>query len=156
GRPLDFSDRRALVAHRRGMVGFVFQQYNLIPTLTALENVEFPLVFSGVPPVERRRRVGELLALVGLSGRASHYPDQLSGGEQQRVAIARALVSGAPLLLADEPTGNLDSSTSEEIFSLLRRLNLEEGVSVILVTHEREFMPYADRGVELRDGRVVA
>lgn len=156
GRLLDYTDRRALVAHRRSMVGFVFQQFNLIPTLTAQENVEFPLIFSGVPPGERRRKAGELLAVVGLSGRASHYPDHLSGGEQQRVAIARALVSGAPLLLADEPTGNLDSSTSEEIFALLRRVNLEEGISVILVTHEREFLSYADRGVELRDGRMVA
>jgi len=156
GRMLDYSDRRALIAFRRQMVGFVFQQFNLIPSLTASENVEYPLLFNYRPPAERQEKANALLAMVGLDGRASHYPGQLSGGEQQRVAIARALVADSPLVLADEPTGNLDSATSEGIFSLLQRLNRERRVTLLVVTHERELASYADRTVEMRDGRVVA
>ncbi|OPX73602.1 MAG: putative ABC transporter ATP-binding protein [Methanoregulaceae archaeon PtaU1.Bin059] len=156
GTPLDFSDRRALISFRREMVGFVFQQFNLIPSLTARENVEYPLLFNYRPPAERQEKANALLAMVGLDGRASHYPGQLSGGEQQRVAIARALVADSPLVLADEPTGNLDSATSEGIFSLLQRLNRERRVTLLVVTHERELASYADRTVEMRDGRVVA
>jgi len=156
GTPLDFSDRRALISFRREMVGFVFQQFNLIPSLTARENVEYPLLINYRPPAERQEKANALLAMVGLDGRASHYPGQLSGGEQQRVAIARALVADSPLVLADEPTGNLDSATSEGIFSLLQRLNRERRVTLLVVTHERELASYADRTVEMRDGRVVA
>ncbi|HOT02887.1 MAG TPA: ABC transporter ATP-binding protein [Methanolinea sp.] len=156
GRMLDYSDRRALIAFRRQMVGFVFQQFNLIPSLTASENVEYPLLFNYRPPAERQEKARQLLAMVGLGDRASHYPGQLSGGEQQRVAIARALVADSPLILADEPTGNLDSQTSEGIFSLLQRLNRERQVTLLVVTHERELASYADRTVEMRDGRVVA
>ncbi|MDI6899070.1 MAG: ABC transporter ATP-binding protein [Methanolinea sp.] len=156
GKMLDYTNRKALIAHRRTTVGFVFQQFNLIPSLTARENVEYPLLFSYRPASERRKKAEVLLATVGLAGRASHYPGQLSGGEQQRVAIARALVSDAPLILADEPTGNLDSATSGEIFSLLRSLNKEKGVTLIVVTHERELADYADRTIGMKDGRVVA
>jgi putative ABC transport system ATP-binding protein len=155
GTLLDYADRKALIAHRRKTVGFVFQQFNLVPSLTARENVEYPLLFSYRPAGERRQKAETLLAMVGLGERASHYPGQLSGGEQQRVAIARALVSDAPLILADEPTGNLDSVTSGEIFSLLKRLNRERGVTLLVVTHEREFASYADRTIEMSDGRVV-
>jgi len=156
GKMLDYTNRKALIAHRRTTVGFVFQQFNLIPSLTARENVEYPLLFSYRPASERRKKAEVLLATVGLADRASHYPGQLSGGEQQRVAIARALVSDAPLILADEPTGNLDSATSGEIFSLLRSLNKEKGVTLIVVTHERELADYADRTIGMKDGRVVA
>ena len=156
GEILDYSDRRALIAHRRKTVGFVFQQFNLVSSLTARENVEYPLLFSYRPVTERRKIARDLLRMVGLLERESHYPGQLSGGEQQRVAIARALVSDAPLTLADEPTGNRDSATRGEIFSLLRRLNRERGVTLVVVTHERELASYADRRIEMRDGRVVA
>jgi len=156
GTLLDFSNRRALVSFRREMVGFVFQQFNLIPSLTARENVEYPLLFNYRPPAERQEKANALLAMVGRGDRASHYPGQLSGGEQQRVAIPRALVADSPLILADEPTGNLDSATSEGIFSLLQRLNRERGVTLLVVTHERELASYADRTIEMRDGRVVA
>ncbi|MBN1193802.1 MAG: ABC transporter ATP-binding protein [Methanomicrobiaceae archaeon] len=156
GTPLDYRDRRDLISLRRELVGFIFQQFNLIPTLTARENVEYPLLFNYRPPIERREKALELLSMVGLEGRASHYPGQLSGGEQQRVAIARALIADPPLILADEPTGNLDSTTSEGIFSLLQRLNRERGVTLLVVTHERELGSYSDRTIEMRDGRVVA
>lgn len=156
GSPLDYLDRRGLISLRRRMVGFVFQQFNLIPTLTAQENVEYPLIFNYRQPKERQERAKTLLSMVGLGERGTHYPGQLSGGEQQRVAIARALVSDPPLILADEPTGNLDSATSEGIFSLLQRLNRERGVTLLVVTHERELGSYADRTIEMRDGRVVA
>lgn len=156
GTPLDFSNRKALISFRRGMVGFVFQQFNLIPSLTARENVEYPLLFNYRPPAKRQEKAGILLSMVGLDGRVSHYPGQLSGGEQQRVAIARALVADSPLILADEPTGNLDSATSDGIFSLLQRLNRERGVTLVVVTHERELASYSDRTVEMRDGKVVA
>ncbi|KQC04707.1 MAG: ABC transporter ATP-binding protein [Methanoculleus sp. SDB] len=156
GRPLMYADRRELVGLRRSTIGFIFQQFNLLPSLTARENVEYPLLFNYRRPDERREKALALLAMVGLEGRSSHYPGQLSGGEQQRVAIARALVADPPLILADEPTGNLDSATSEGIFSLLRRLNREQGVTLLVVTHERELGSYADRTIEMRDGQVVA
>ncbi len=155
GIPLDYSNRSGLIALRRSRVGFVFQQFNLIPSLTAQENVEYPLFFNYRPPRERQEMAARLLTMVGLENRLSHYPGQLSGGEQQRVAIARALVADPPLVLADEPTGNLDSSTSEGIFSLLRQLNRERGVTLLVVTHERELGAYADRMIEMRDGRVI-
>lgn len=155
-RPLDYQNRRDLIALRRTQVGFVFQQFNLIPSLTTQENVEYPLLFNYRGPHERRQKALHLLSMVGLQDRALHYPGQLSGGEQQRVAIARALVADTPLILADEPTGNLDSATSEGIFSLLQHLNREQGVTLLVVTHERELGSYSDRTIEMKDGRVVA
>jgi putative ABC transport system ATP-binding protein len=155
GSPLKYQCLDALIRHRRNMVGFVFQQFNLLPALTARENVEYPLLFNYRPPRERHARARSLLALVGLGEREEHYPHQLSGGEQQRVAIARALVAGPPLILADEPTGNLDSNTSAEIIALLQKLNHEQGITFLLVTHETGIARGADRVVELRDGRVV-
>jgi putative ABC transport system ATP-binding protein len=155
GSPVDYHDLGALVRHRRMMVGFIFQQWNLLPALTARENVEYPLLFNYRPPRERRERASSLLALVGLGEREEHYPHQLSGGEQQRVAIARALVAGPPLILADEPTGNLDSHTAGEILVLLRQLNHEKGVTFLLVTHEHGIARSADRMMELVDGAVV-
>jgi len=154
-RRLDYRNRRDLIALRRTQVGFVFQQFNLIPSLTARENVEYPLLFNYCGPHERQQKAIDLLTMVGLRDRASHYPNQLSGGEQQRVAIARALVADTPLILADEPTGNLDSATSEDIFSLLQYLNRERGVTLLVVTHERELSSYSDRTIEMKDGRIM-
>jgi putative ABC transport system ATP-binding protein len=134
--------------------GFVFQQFNLIPTLTAQENVEAALAPLGPDPAERRDRAANLLAQVGLSGRRGHLPTQLSGGEQQRVAIARALANEPRVLLADEPTGNLDSTTGEEVLALLRRLSGEHGQTLVLVTHDRGIAARADRTIEMQDGGV--
>jgi len=143
-----------LALYRRREVGFIFQFFNLVPTLTAFQNIELPLVLAGAPKAERRRRAGELLERVGLTARREHRPSQLSGGEQQRVAIARALVHDPPLLLADEPTGNLDSRTAAEILDLLRTL---AGKTILVVTHDRSLADaFARRTVELRDGKVVA
>jgi putative ABC transport system ATP-binding protein len=150
-------DREALARYRRHGAGMIFQSFNLVPARTALENVELPLIFAGVEKSERRKRAGELLERVGLAARAAHRPAELSGGEQQRVAVARALANGPRLLLADEPTGNLDSRTSREIVGLLAELNRVRNLTVVMVTHEeglaREF---AHDVVRLRDGRVVA
>jgi putative ABC transport system ATP-binding protein len=148
-------DRRAVLRNR--MIGFVFQSFNLLPRTTALENVELPLLYNGshLPTVERDRRARELLDAVGLGGRTHHTPAQLSGGQQQRVAIARALVNGPELILADEPTGNLDSRTSVEIMEILQRLNRETGLTVLLITHEHDIAEYAERVIAFRDGRVV-
>lgn len=146
---------RERALYRRAQVGFVFQQFHLIPTLTALENVALPLQYAGVPRAERRARAGALLDRVGLSARAEHRPLLLSGGEQQRVAVARALVTGARLLLADEPTGNLDRATADGIVALLREA-AGDGVTVLLVTHDDEVAGAADRQLRLRDGQVVS
>jgi ABC-type lipoprotein export system ATPase subunit/ABC-type antimicrobial peptide transport system permease subunit len=140
--------------HRRRRVGFVFQSFNLLPRLTALENVALPLMFAGVPHGERVARARAILVQVGLAERLAHYPNQLSGGEQQRVAIARALVHQPELILADEPTGNLDSKTGVEILSLLRRLNQESGVTILMVTHDPQAAAFADRVIHLRDGNI--
>ncbi len=143
------------VAQIRGKkIGFVFQTFNLIPTLTALENVELPLFFQGVPRAERRARAIELLRKVGLEGRAHHKPAQLSGGERQRVAIARALANDPEIILADEPTGNLDSESGQAILDLLAQLH-REGKTIILVTHNPEAAAYAQRIVRIKDGRLV-
>jgi ABC-type lipoprotein export system ATPase subunit len=154
GNPLAGVSERGLTVLRRTRIGFVFQQFNLIPTLTARQNVEAKLVLAAGG--SRAHRAGELLDAVGLGGRAHHLPSQLSGGEQQRVAIARALSTSPSVVLADEPTGNLDTTTGREILDLLRTLSAEHGQTVVLVTHDRELAESAPRLIELRDGRVVA
>ena len=136
-------------------VGFIFQTFNLLPQLTALENVELPLLLQGVPPKERRDRAQTVLSKVGLQERTQHKPSELSGGEQQRVAIARALITGPDLLLADEPTGNLDSETGREILQLMKELNKHGGLTVVLATHNPEAAKYANTIVQLRDGRLA-
>jgi putative ABC transport system ATP-binding protein len=144
------------LAHvRRDSIGFVFQGFNLLSRTSALENVELPMVYAGVSPSERHRRAAESLDLVGLGDRMDHMPHQMSGGQQQRVAIARALVNRAPLILADEPTGNLDSANSEEIMRLFKTLNDEQGITVILITHEPDMAVFARRVITFRDGRLV-
>ena len=155
GVELSASKEKALTDHRRRRVGFVFQSFNLLPRLTAMENVALPLMFVGVPEGERMERAGQLLAQVGLSDRLDHRPTQLSGGEQQRVAIARALVNRPAIILADEPTGNIDTATGAEIMDLLRRLNREQGVTLLLVTHDAEAASFADRVIQLRDGQIT-
>ena len=144
-----------LAALRRDTLGFIFQQFNLIPTLTAQQNVEAALAPRKFKSAERRRRAAALLERVGLAPRASHLPSQLSGGEQQRVAIARALANGPRVLLADEPTGNLDTATGEDIVALLTRLSADEGLSVVLITHDPSIADAAGRVVRMRDGRVL-
>jgi putative ABC transport system ATP-binding protein len=139
---------------RNRKIGFVFQQFNLLSRTSALENVELPTVYAGLTPQERERRAREALERVGLAERARHFPSQLSGGQQQRVAIARALVNRPSILLADEPTGNLDSRTSVEIMDIFQRLNEEEGLTVVIVTHEHDIAQYAKRALEFRDGRM--
>ena len=149
-------DRRALLRNRR--IGFVFQNFSLLPRTTALENVELPLLYAGrgLSPRQRHERALELLRAVGLAERAHHTPNQLSGGQQQRVAIARALVNEPELILADEPTGNLDSRTSLEIMEILQRLNRERGLTIVLITHEHDIAEYAERVLTVRDGRLVS
>jgi putative ABC transport system ATP-binding protein len=148
------SDSRAIVRNR--VIGFIFQGFNLLPRTTALENCELPLQYRGIGGGERRRRAKDALAAVGLGDRMDHKPNQLSGGQQQRVAIARALVTDPPLLLADEPTGNLDTRTSLEVLALLQNLNRTRGITIILVTHERDIAACASRVVTMRDGRIVS
>lgn len=152
---VDYQDRKKLIDLRRRQVGFIFQMFNLIPSLSALENVAYPLLFNYAPKHERNEKAWNLLLMVGLSDRADHLPHQLSGGEQQRVAIARALVGDSRVVLADEPTGNLDSKTSAEIYQLMRKVNQENGVTFLIVTHERDLASYCDRTIELRDGKVL-
>jgi putative ABC transport system ATP-binding protein len=154
GVELSDSDERTRTRYRREQVGFVFQTFNLLPRLTAEENVALPLMFSGVPHKERVARAQKLLEGVGLGHRLTHRPTELSGGEQQRVAIARALVGEPALILADEPTGNLDTAIGREIMMLLRELNQERGVTLLVVTHDPEVAAFADRIVALRDGTV--
>ena len=144
-----------LAAIRNQFIGFVFQSFNLLARTSAAENVELPLIYARVPAAERRRRALESLERVGLANRAGHTPAQLSGGQQQRVAIARALVTRPPLILADEPTGNLDSQTSVEIMELLSDLR-RSGITVLFVTHEQDIAAYAARRISMRDGAIIA
>ena len=147
-------DQRALL--RRNFIGFVFQGFNLLNRTTAIENVELPLIYRGMGKRERRRKAVEALHLVGLAGRENHTPGELSGGQQQRVAIARAIVTDPLLLLADEPTGNLDTARSREIMELIARLNAERGITVVMVTHEPDMAEYAHRIIRFLDGRIAS
>jgi len=156
GQDIGRLERDELAEIRNRKIGFVFQGFNLLPRATALENVELPLLYDGVPPGGRASLAAAALANVGLAGRGAHHPNQLSGGEQQRVAVARALVKGAPIILADEPTGNLDTKTSIEIMELFVKLNEESHITLILVTHEPDIAAYAGRIIRFRDGRVVS
>jgi len=140
---------------RKYTIGFVFQGFNLLSRMSALENVELPMVYNGFSSRERKERAMEALKVVGLEDRAFHQPQQLSGGQQQRVAIARALANDAPLILADEPTGNLDTHTSVEVMSLFSRLNSEKGRTIIMVTHEADIAKFGNRVVTFRDGQII-
>ena len=147
--------RDQLASVRNTRIGFVFQSFNLLPRTSAQENVELPMLYAGVPRDDRVRRARELLQQVGLGDRLSHKPSELSGGQQQRVAIARALANGAPLLMADEPTGNLDSTSSAEIMALFRRLNRERGITVVVVTHDMNVAAWSRRVVMFKDGLIT-
>ncbi len=155
---VDYRNKKSLVRLRRKFVGFVFQTFNLIPALNAVENVEYPMYFnkgfSGISKSERRENAMKLLEMVGLDKRANHLPSELSGGELQRIAIARALANDPKLILADEPTGNLDSQTGESILSLLKRLNEEEGKNIIMVTHDLESAKKMSKVIRILDGRI--
>ena len=140
---------------RNRQIGFVFQNFNLIPRTSALENAQLPLFYRGVSIKEQRQRAAAALQRVGLAGREQHYPSQLSGGQQQRVAIARALVGAPSILFADEPTGNLDTRSSREIMGILDTLNREDGITIILVTHEPDIAAYASRELTMKDGQIV-
>jgi putative ABC transport system ATP-binding protein len=154
GQDVSKLSNRELAGIRNRKIGFVFQGFNLLARTSAMENVELPLVYSGVSHQNRMRRAGEALRSVGLEGRETHHPTQLSGGQQQRVAVARALVNHPAILLADEPTGNLDSRTSVEIMEVFQRLNEERNITILLVTHEPDIARYAKRVVTFRDGKV--
>jgi putative ABC transport system ATP-binding protein len=145
-------DERADVRSQK--LGFVFQGFNLLSRTSAIENVELPMLYAGIDTDERQRRSSEALAAVGLEGREQNHPNQLSGGQQQRVAIARALVNRPAMILADEPTGNLDSRTSVEVMEIFQRLNREQGITLILVTHEHDIAEYADRVIVFKDGKI--
>jgi putative ABC transport system ATP-binding protein len=140
---------------RKGTIGFVFQFFALIPTLTAYENVEMPLLLNGKSPAERKQRVMELLEAVGVTNRAHHRPDQLSGGQQQRIAVARALATDPKLILADEPTANLDSENGKQVMDIMKKLNKDTGVTFVFATHDSRVINYAERVVTLEDGLIV-
>ena len=148
-------ERDELADIRNKKIGFIFQVFNLLPRTSAIENVELPMLYDGISVKERRQRAMVALKSVGLEGREDHHPNQLSGGQQQRVAIARALVNDAPIILADEPTGNLDSKTSAEIMELFVKLNTESNITIILVTHENDIAAYSRRVIKFLDGRII-
>jgi putative ABC transport system ATP-binding protein len=158
GQDVSRLSKDALAAIRNKKIGFVFQGFNLLSRTSALDNVELPLLYGGggMRGVDRRKRAMEVLTAVGLGDRADHHPNQLSGGQQQRVAIARALINNPSILLADEPTGNLDTRTSIEVMGIFQRLNQERGITVVLITHESDIAEYGTRTVLFRDGQVVA
>lgn len=157
GTRVDYRNKKSLVVLRRKFVGFVFQTFNLIPAMNAVENVEYPMYFNkeGKSKSERRENARKLLGMVGLEKRANHLPSELSGGELQRIAIARALANDPKLILADEPTGNLDSKTGKSILDLLKRLNEEEGKNVIMVTHDLESAKKLSKVIRILDGRII-
>ena len=148
--------RDELATIRNKKIGFVFQGFNLLPRTSAVENVELPMLYDGIAAKERREKALEALKIVGLEGRGDHHPNQLSGGQQQRVAIARALVNNAPIIFADEPTGNLDTKTSAEIMEIFVKLNTQSNITIILVTHENDIAAYSKRVIKFLDGRVVS
>jgi len=154
GEDVGHFDDDQLAEFRRRRIGFVFQSFQLLPRLTALQNVELPMIYAGLPPHERRARAGDLLDLVGLGPRKGHRPTQLSGGQQQRVAIARALANAPDLLLADEPTGALDTHTGEEVMALFKQLN-RDGLTLVIVTHDPEVAAETNRRVSFRDGHII-
>lgn len=155
GKDVSRFNRNQRADMRRGTIGFVFQFFALIPTLTAYENVEMPLLLNGYSAAERRARVMELLESVGMSNRAHHRPDQLSGGEQQRVAVARALAPKPTLILADEPTANLDTANGQQVMETMTRLNQETGITFVFATHDPRVIKYAQRIITLQDGRIL-
>jgi len=158
GQDVSRMSKDALAAVRNKKIGFVFQGFNLLSRTSALDNVELPLLYggNGMKTAERHKRATEMLQLVGLGERSDHHPNQLSGGQQQRVAIARALINNPSILLADEPTGNLDTKTSIEVMGIFQRLNIERGITVVLITHEMDIAEYGTRTVTFRDGMVVS
>ncbi|OCW55827.1 ABC transporter ATP-binding protein [Hoeflea olei] len=156
GAEVEHLGRNQLALLRRNFLGFVFQGYNLLARTTALENVELPLIYQGMARAERRQLARDALARVGLTGREDHQPSELSGGQQQRVAIARAIVTNPNVILADEPTGNLDTARSHEIMELLTELNRRDGITILMVTHEPDMAEYADRLVHFLDGRIAS
>lgn len=154
GREITDMTRDELARVRNAKIGFIFQGFNLLPRMNAMENVELPMLYAGFPRAERKRKAGEALELVGLLDWADHRPNQLSGGQQQRVAIARALVNDAPLLLADEPTGSLDSKTGAQVMEMLVSLNEKRGITVVLVTHDSNIASYGKRVIGVLDGLI--
>ena len=158
GKDVSKLSKDELARVRNSTIGFVFQSFNLLPRTSAIENVELPLLYNGKKstPAERKQRAAGALAAVGLAERAHHHPNQLSGGQQQRVAIARALMSEPPILLADEPTGNLDTRTSIEVMEIFQQLQRQRGITVIVITHEHQIAEYGTRVVSFRDGRIVS
>jgi putative ABC transport system ATP-binding protein len=158
GQDVSRMSKDALAAVRNKKIGFVFQGFNLLARTSALDNVELPLLYggNGMKTAERHQRAMEVLSLVGLGDRTDHHPNQLSGGQQQRVAIARALINNPSIILADEPTGNLDTRTSIEVMGIFQRLNVERGITVVLITHETDIAEYGTRTVSFRDGLVVS
>ncbi len=155
GRDITTLDENGLATYRRREVGFVFQAFNLVSTMTALQNVTFPILFARVPPAERKARARRLLEMVGLAERMDHKPTEMSGGEQQRVAIARALANDPAIILADEPTGNLDSRTGAEVMRILERLNREQERTIVVVSHDPTVMKFVERSIHLLDGRIA-